>query len=127
MKRAKKDKELRTKDRKDDAAAEQAALALRESDKPERPAPRPLTLADLRLEVLKRAGFDEKTLRKAVTVLNELMDGEDAHARLGAARTAFSLANVVPSKNDTPTQKVQVEVTMKPFARAQVVDAETLK
>lgn len=61
---------------------------------------------------------------KAVTVNKQGDTVPDGFTRVQAAKQILSLANAYPSKQAPISGKVQVEVTMKPFAQAQVIDAQ---
>jgi len=67
-------------------------------------------------------GLTSRHVRKAIKALVRSLRSPDPFVVVQAAKQILSLANAYPSKQAPISGKVQVEVTMKPFAQAQVID-----
>src|SRR5713101_7178790 len=60
--------------------------------------PGPLTLDDMRSEMLKRAGFSLSLMKGAIEALERNLTSEEPFAQLTAARTILQLSNSFPSR-----------------------------
>jgi len=86
--------------------------------------PGPLTLDDMRSEMLKRAGFSLSLMKGAIDALERNLTGGEPYAELTAAKMILQLSNSFPSKQAPAPEKLAVTVSFKPFA--QVVQATAL-
>lgn len=66
-------------------------------------------------------------IRLTLSILRKHLKSADPYVALQAVKQIFSIAGAYPSKQAPLGGKLEVEVSMKPFAQARVVDATSVK
>jgi hypothetical protein len=74
--------------------------------------------------MLRQAGFSLDLIKKSVDTLERNLTSEEPFAQLQAAKLLLQLANAFPSKTAQAPSKMEVVVTVKPFA--QVIESTSL-
>jgi hypothetical protein len=82
-----------------------------------KPKPGPLSVDDVRMEMLRQAGFSLDLMKKSIDALERNLTSDEPFAQLTAAKLILQLSNSFPSKQARTPEKMEITVRIKPFAQ----------